>query len=199
MTSEFFSHFNARTLFLIIFLQTDFTKSKMSEFLSMLHTSAPVRAASPPKQNRPWTLSLQQSHGEPPHCLLEVNHTVHSKWNSFCIVAFAFSSLEKMKCGYFRRENKVPLIYCLYLEWWWMGLITQTSENCWVENVVELLWSFINWEFKCLFFSETFIRTCDRYQNWNNPSNRRGVTWVLRGNSCASPITESQCGNKQSA
>lgn len=144
MTSEFFCHFNAGTLFLI-FLQTDFTKAKWVSFFQC-HTHQFLSG-----------LHLLQRKTDLEHYLCSrvmVNHhTVYltSKWSSFCIVACAFSSLEKMKCGYFRKENKVSLIYCLYLEWWWMGLITQTSENCWVENVAELVWSLINRDFKCPF------------------------------------------------
>lgn len=40
-----------------------------------------------------------------------------SKWSSFCIVGLAFSSLEKMKCGYSRRQNNVHLIYSLHWAW----------------------------------------------------------------------------------
>lgn len=179
ITSEFFCHFNAGTLLFFFFFTYYFSPNwlheKPGEWVSFNVTHQLLSGLH----------LLQSNTGLERYLCSRVmvsHHTVYltSEWSSFCIVAFAFSSLEKMKCGYFRRENKVSLIYCLYLEWWWMGLITQTSENCCVENVVELVWSFINRDFKCLFFCETFIRTCDRYQNWNNPSNR-GVQQEFSG------------------
>lgn len=47
---------------------------------------------------------VQQSHGQPVYTVYFT-----SKWSSFCIVAFASSSLERRKWGHFRRENKVRL------------------------------------------------------------------------------------------